>query len=170
MFGPPETLLFAFAFLRKAILGSSASNVYRTEVLRARPFPTDFGHAGDVGWGLRHCGEIRLGIVPEWFSKFVFHPRAKRIVEDSEAIRIQAARETLAHVRERIAPDVLRAAENLCVAWEHLFATKARRQGTSFWILRPGGWRARMAENGAEADLLLRRGEALALIEQSLRA
>jgi glycosyltransferase involved in cell wall biosynthesis len=169
VFGPEETLLFAFAYLRKAILGSSASNIYRTECLRARPFPTDFGHAGDVGWGLRHCGDIRLGIVPEWFSKFVFHPRVKRVAADRDALRVAAARETLARVQDRIAPQVLRVGENLCAAWERLFDVKARRENQSLWMLRPSGWRDRWEQNEAEVNLLQHQGEALTLIETSLR-
>ena len=41
-FSPLETFTFAFVNLRKAILGSSASNLYRTDLLQRLPFPTDF--------------------------------------------------------------------------------------------------------------------------------
>ncbi len=164
-----QTLLFAFAFMRQAILGSSASNVYRAECLRARPFPTDFGHAGDVGWGLRHAPEICLGVVPERFSKFVFHPRSKRMIENAGAIRVDAARATLTRARDRIAPEVFRVCENLCAAWARVFEINARRRKTSVWLLRPSGWRDRFEQERASVDLLFHQGEAFDLIKSSLR-
>jgi glycosyltransferase involved in cell wall biosynthesis len=166
VFTPEHAFLLALTFMRKAILGSSASNLYRTECLRARPFPTDFGHAGDVGWGLRHSADIRLGIVPSKISTFVFHARTKRVVRNGDTLRIEGARTTLARVRETLSPEAGRLAEKLCDAWQRQFAAQRRREKTSAWYLRPSGWRERGLDRKAAAELKKFQREALALIAQ----
>jgi glycosyltransferase involved in cell wall biosynthesis len=67
--------LLAFVYFPKAILGSSASNLYRGNHLRARPFPTGFKGAGDSVWILRHAGESRLCFTPKSGSAFCIHPK-----------------------------------------------------------------------------------------------
>jgi hypothetical protein len=69
-----EAMLFAATHATGALLGSSASNVYRTQTLQKFPFPTTFRGAGDGIWGLLHAPEIRWGVVPERFSSFLVHP------------------------------------------------------------------------------------------------
>ena len=72
----PMTELFAVVNLLRGVLGSSASNLYRAAILQAFPFRTDFGTAGDLAWGLEHGAEVRLAIVPQSFSTFLFHPKS----------------------------------------------------------------------------------------------
>lgn len=67
--------LLAFVYFPKAILGSSASNLYRGDHLRARPFPEGFKGAGDSVWILRHAGESRLCFTPQSGSTFCIHPK-----------------------------------------------------------------------------------------------
>src|SRR5205823_1693472 len=59
-----DSALFLFTLLnyRDAILGSSASNLYRTRCLQENPFPVDYGTVGDGGWGLLNCLKIRLAV------------------------------------------------------------------------------------------------------------
>jgi Glycosyl transferase family 2 len=57
-----------------SILGSSASNLYRTAVLQKNPFPTEYGSAGDTAWGLLNCCDVRFAVTPKSFSTFLFHP------------------------------------------------------------------------------------------------
>jgi hypothetical protein len=166
---PEQTLLFAFAFMRQAILGSSASNLYRTDCLRAHPFPTDFGHAGDVGWGLRFAPDVRLGIIPETLATFVFHPRSKSVVKNPGAIRVATARGTLARVRDQLNARSVQVCENLCNAWQQVFEINARRRARSVWMLRPSGWRDAFAHNRATVELLEAQGGAFELIRKSLR-
>jgi len=45
-----ETIVNLCGFLPHGLLGSSASNHYRTAFLQKHPFPTDFGHCGDTAW------------------------------------------------------------------------------------------------------------------------
>lgn len=59
-----------------AILGSSASNIYRTAKLQERPFPTNYGSVGDGAWGLGNIFNYRLAVTPECFSLFREHPKS----------------------------------------------------------------------------------------------
>ena len=158
---PEDTLLFAMAFMRMAILGSSASNLYRAETLRVRPFPTDFGHGGDVGWGLRNGAAIRLGVVPEVVSTFVFHPRAKREVENAGAMRVEESRAALARARSAISAESASLGERLCDAWQRLFELNQRRRQTNFWMVRPRAWRDRNAQQQAAQTVMKLQREVL---------
>ena len=49
-----KLFLFTLLNVSGAILGSSSSNLYRTDCLKRHPFPTDFGTSGDAASG--PCG------------------------------------------------------------------------------------------------------------------
>jgi glycosyltransferase involved in cell wall biosynthesis len=68
--------LFTLVHFRNAILGSAASNLFRTVCLQQFPFPVDFGTVGDGAWGLQHCLEIGLAVTPQSFSTFREHPKS----------------------------------------------------------------------------------------------
>ena len=68
-----EAMVFAVVHATGALLGSSASNLYRIEILKRFPFPADFGTAGDGAWGLMHAAEAAWVVVPEKFSTFLIH-------------------------------------------------------------------------------------------------
>ena len=67
--------LLAFRHFPCAILGSSASNLYRGAHLRSHAFPTDFKGCGDSVWILRNAAEIRLCFSPRAGSTFCIHPK-----------------------------------------------------------------------------------------------
>ncbi len=71
-----EIYLYALLAIPCALLGSSASNVYRGPHLRARPFPTEFGTVGDTAWSLRYGLETSYGFTPERASFFRLHAKA----------------------------------------------------------------------------------------------
>lgn len=97
--GGPETFLFALYSIPCAVLGSSASNVYRGLHLRERPFPTEFGTVGDTAWTLRHGLTTRYGFTPESGSFFRLHPKAYApsvyAVQNLQAKFCELARSTL---------------------------------------------------------------------------
>jgi glycosyltransferase involved in cell wall biosynthesis len=142
--------LFAFTNLLRGILGSSASNLYRTETLQRFPFRTDFGTAGDLAWGLEHAAEVRWAIVPRAFSTFVFHPKAysKRdyAVEGFHEKCLALAKETLGRAAFRgNSGDEAREMTSIVDAWDHYL--QARRtfleaRCSPLWWLRPSGWKA----------------------------
>lgn len=58
-----------------SLLGSSASNLYRTSVLQRFPFPTDCARASDTAWSFLHSLEVAFGVTPEVCSTFLMHSR-----------------------------------------------------------------------------------------------
>ena len=69
-----------------AILGSSASNLFRGNHLRARAFPEDFKGAGDSVWILRHAARSRLCFSPQVGSTFCVHPKEPVSVDKQVAL------------------------------------------------------------------------------------
>lgn len=57
----------------KGWLGSSASNLYRTELLKALPFPTHVGRSGDTYWSLAHAHEVQAVFCRRRCGQFVVH-------------------------------------------------------------------------------------------------
>lgn len=67
-----------FAFQNEkpnALLGSCASDIFRGQFLRDRPFPTNYSTHGDTAWTLRYSNEMRLCLVPTVGSVFCIHPK-----------------------------------------------------------------------------------------------
>jgi glycosyltransferase involved in cell wall biosynthesis len=71
----------------QGLLGSCASDIFRGDFLRARPFPSNYGTHGDIAWTLRHAHEIRLCVVPEIGSTFCRHEK-ERLEEPAELTEI----------------------------------------------------------------------------------
>ena len=152
----PDTLLFALISLHQAILGSSASNLYRTDCLKRAPFPTDFGRGGDVAWGLRYAAETKLGIVPKVFSTFLLHPKLYQArdysVKRGGEKRLTAARDTIGRKAWRQYADVIldeAAFENLSnemlIAWSEFSLAqrriRKRQKRRRRRFLSPSAWR-----------------------------
>jgi glycosyltransferase involved in cell wall biosynthesis len=98
----PLAFLLATLYIPECILGSSASNLYRTQVLRQFPFPTDFGSIGDTAWGVRHTLRASIALTPESFSRFVFH---RTHAWASEAERDRTLRRLLDLARQAISEE-----------------------------------------------------------------
>ena len=159
---PPDLAqLFVITFVQRGILGSSASNLYRAEVLHRFPFRTDFGRAGDLAWGLEHAGEITLAIVPRSFSTFLFHPklyaRNEYSVGSISSKCVPVARAVLEKNKRRGGDTQIELLLNeLLQAWEKYLerkrcVTEAKRP--TFWWLAPGAWRAHRARHVAFNEL-----------------
>jgi glycosyltransferase involved in cell wall biosynthesis len=156
-------LLFAMAlsFLPFALLGSSASNLYRTEVLQENPFPTEFGRNGDGAWGFLNALDIRLGITPRRVSSFRKHQKTYRngeyATEDPDQRMLAAGLKRLEETFE-LRPEMK-------VDAAHLGLENFIRQKTAVqhwreelrqyrrlplpWIFNPLAWHARIHRNAA---------------------
>lgn len=157
----PRMSLFFFTFLHlpAAVLGSSASNLYRTEVLQRRPFPTDYGTVGDGAWGVLSVFDCRFGVTPEVISTFRHHPKAYTAkdyaVPDITGKLVKLACET--YYKQLAADDVLRAeAERIGFEqlphivsehrkWHHQLALERERKLP--WIFNMRAWQARSRRN-----------------------
>ncbi len=161
---------FTFLHLPAAVLGSSASNLYRTEVLQRRPFPTDYGTVGDGAWGALNVFDYRLGVTPEVFSTFRHHPKAyaagEYAVSDIGGKLIELASDTFykrlavdAGLRHEAAkggidemPRVLREQRK----WHNQLELERERKLP--WILNHRAWRARRRRNRFDELLQERKG------------
>lgn len=74
-----ETVQWLTAFLPYTILGSSASNLYRTELLKTHPFPTAFGHNGDAAFGVQVAPFVKMALTKKACSRFVTHGQGRDI-------------------------------------------------------------------------------------------
>ena len=79
---PAVTQYLAFLHCPSALLGSSASNLYRGEHLRRRPFPTEYAQVGDTAWIMRHAHETRLALTPRIGSCFCIHEKEDQPTPD----------------------------------------------------------------------------------------
>jgi hypothetical protein len=95
------------------LIGSSASNLYRTSFLQKLPFPTEYGHAGDSAWAVRHAFTARFAIEPRCGSTFWLHPQADGIRQVQTQVVSQllalphqtwAAAESASGLRDLLAP------------------------------------------------------------------
>ena len=148
-------VLFTAVNITGAILGSSASNLYRTQVFQRRPFPTNFGTVGDGAWGVTNMFDYKLGVTAARFSTFREHPKAyaksvyaiedlnwklfqlltevweKRLIIDP-ALRIMADRTSCGEVLSLVQDHL---------EWNRRLETERARRIP--WILNPSAWRAR---------------------------
>ncbi len=150
--------------MREGILGSSASNLYRTDLLKRCPFPTDCGHAGDTAWSLKYGLNARFAVTPSAVAKFLIHPKnipggnAERVryFEMFFDIALEACRTSgplellplLTALRARTAD--LRDAQRVYDFWrKHRFP----------WILNPRAWQLRARRNQRRAAVATMKSE-----------
>jgi len=168
-----EVLLFTAIHLDGTLLGSSASNLYRTDLLKEFPFPADFGKAGDGAWAAMHFADGKWAVTPEKISTFLCHAdwtaaaerqnwktstRLDKVLRD--AVETAAAggiipRATL----EGYAIDELLNAAGRWLDGKQVFDQHRRRRWP--WFLNPAAWAARSARNRQRRRLLHCRGRAL---------
>ena len=169
----PAAVSSAHAFLmsampmREGIMGSSASNLYCTDLLKRCPFPTDCGHAGDTAWSLKYGLTARFAVTPSAVAQFLIHPKnipggdAERVryFEMFFDIALEACRASgpegllplLTTLRAKTAD--LREAQRAYDRWrKHRFP----------WILNPRAWQLRSRRN--------RRRSAVAGMKSEIRA
>jgi glycosyltransferase involved in cell wall biosynthesis len=141
------------------ILGSSASNLYRTASLQARPFPGDCGHAGDVYWGVRHALDAKFALTPKCCSTFLIHPVTHTEQQKSFYLQLQSRMPQWAEeaLREAGANGQPADASELALVHEYLLAVTAYiadkdrvhklRDRHRFWSLYPSVWQVRRTRN-----------------------
>ncbi|HWD20741.1 MAG TPA: glycosyltransferase family A protein [Verrucomicrobiae bacterium] len=157
---PVQQFLFAVTNLSGAFIGSSASNLYRTACLQARPFSADYGIAGDCAWLIENVFEVSVALSPERCSVFRFHRKAYA-PQDYEvtapALKFLRLAQTV--VRARAPQELLLAAR-----WDELeplletaltahYELEALRHHSVPWFFHPTAWRARARRNRAESRI-----------------
>ncbi len=150
--------LFIFGFLAipNAILGSSASNLYRSAVLQDSPFPTEHGTGGDGAWFLERCLDIRVAITPREVSTFrqhekAYNPSQYAVADRDERLRqlvfssLETAstgdKELARELRSRGIVDILREAQASARCRQAL--NNIRKTSSWPWYFHPQAWRLR---------------------------
>lgn len=166
---PHAVRLFATANLLRGILGSSASNLYRAKIIQQSPFRTDFGTAGDLAWGLEHSAKIRLAVVPQSFSTFVFHPKSYA-KSDYDVRDFNEKCLSLATDSEKNGPGKSTLISECLSAWKELLAAKRAvtdAKKSALWWASPAAWGAHRRRSAAEAQI--ERVQQNAMLELSKR-
>lgn len=100
---PHRCLAWNLVYFQRTMIGSSASNLYLTEILRSSPFPEDVGHIGDSVFAVRQAATSRWLILPDGDSDFICHEKADRVLSAS---RIRFFRDAV-HVLRTSNPDIV---------------------------------------------------------------
>ncbi len=160
-----EQFLFAVTSFWGAILGSSASNLYRTRCLKERPFPTEFGTSGDGGWGILNMFDVKIAATPRVFSTFRHHEkayaRADYYVESLAVKFFRLAQRVVKENKSRSAvvskildkarwPELERALETCVVEQDKLERCRGKMPP---WFLKPAAWKARAARDRARGEV-----------------
>jgi hypothetical protein len=176
VFGGLEALAYAMGQPDSALLGSSASNLYRTDFFRQRPFPVDWGAAGDAGWVWQHAAEARWGALAGGYSQFLLHPPQSQD-KDRRPPRLQRADWTLRDAVPRwLVAGYIAPQELIAIGWEQLLQCltsyldlksnlDTTRGGSTPWFFRSSAWRQRRLRRAAFAALQRARDRALAVIQ-----
>lgn len=150
-----EAVIFAAVHAADALTGSSASDLFRTEILQRHPFPTDFGTSGDAVWGWMHAAEVAWGVVPDKFSTFTLHPTNASTAEQQSFLTARRADAVLRAAMDSWRRSGVITEQTLPRAlWEDLmtwltsyFDAKAafdqNRRDSVPWVLNPHAWRNR---------------------------
>lgn len=169
-----EALVFAIAHPGGALLGSSASNLYRAETMRRLPFPVDFGTAGDGAWAMLHAPEVTWAVLPEKFSTFLIHPSnastdEKRSWQEARRADVVLKSGMEAWRRAGVVTDQdlssLGWGELLAALTSYLDAKAAfdqNRRSSLPWVANPGAWKNRLSRNRSAGRLDRLKNRALA--------
>jgi hypothetical protein len=162
---PVQVFLLSIMDTPEGILGSAASNLYRTATMQKRPFPVDYGHLGDTAWAIQHAFNASLAIFPECISRFVIHQSGALLPEDKKSVLIQqffdlgerVVRTAIAARTVTNGPELLAAVRRLGPEIRALRECQAKythcRKTSSAWFMSPEAWRARSQRN-AQRELV----------------
>jgi glycosyltransferase involved in cell wall biosynthesis len=160
-----EQFLFAVTNTWGAILGSSASNLYRGQCLKDRPFPLEYGTAGDGGWGIQNIFDVAIAVTPSRFSNFRHHEKAYSLSEypmDSLTTKLFRLAQTVVAQKQAVDPALPALLER--IRWPELEKaleivpieqTKLEdlREKSVPWFLNPAAWQVRSTRNRAETEI-----------------
>ncbi|HYQ70465.1 MAG TPA: glycosyltransferase family A protein [Gammaproteobacteria bacterium] len=149
-----EVFLWNALSVPGSLLGSSASNIYRTDYIQSHPFPVGYRHACDTAWAITNSFAARWVVAPDLYSELLVHPA---VPGSPEPVRHQS-RERLHELARELFRSIPDDAfqnkplfENLLDGYwgAALAALQADRNYTGMrhrappWFLRPAAWRER---------------------------
>ncbi len=155
-----QAFLVTEMFAPSGILGSSASNLYRTGMIQRYPFPVHFGHQGDTAWALENALRVRWAATPRVLSDFVIHGppegESREIASGLKTRLFELAEQSW----EACEKEMLPGEETFPASDLHLDLTAVLsklnpledklnllREGAIPWFFRPSAWRVRRKRN-----------------------
>jgi hypothetical protein len=105
------------AFLPAGIIGSSASNLYRTEVIQKNPFPLDVGTVGDSLWALKNLPLLRVGIARKHYATFCWDGVRNGTWDESgelmekfknESLKLEHGSHTIGYINDHLTEECVR--------------------------------------------------------------
>jgi len=140
-----------------AILGSSASNLYRTNTLQKSPFPADYSTVGDGAWSIANLFDLVIALTPETFSTFRYHAKSYAVSFNLVELDRRLFSLLLTAYENRMDRDASFAAEAEGIGWPAFFQILHNLGETeghldilrsnAAWILSPAAWRHRSRRN-----------------------
>jgi len=170
-----EAILFTATHPEGAMLGSSASNLYRTATFKRFPFPTEFGPAGDGAWAWFHAAEITWGVIPDQISSFILHPHTGVHPQKHTSQGKPRAANILSESMHRwLDQGIVDQTPYKRLRWDQLItflnsyldakmAFDTDRRKAVPWALNPRAWQNRAARNSAKQRLHQLKREILSL-------
>ena len=162
---PLELLVWNSIDLPGTLIGSSASNLYRTDSLQENPFPCDYGHAGDSAWAVGSALANRWVVVPDVSSKFWYHGGQNNSSGHGRRLRAQlyalsagqaeCARDSLAiSDAESGILDELKLLTELWTQKEQaVIGYQAYRKRRIPWVFFSGAWVLRSSKNRSDSEI-----------------
>jgi len=167
-----EVLLLTATHLDGTLLGSCASNLFRTTALQKFRFPSEFGKAGDGAWAAERFADVVWAITPEKISTFLLHPNFASAQEMKnwetapglDGVLKKALERVLREGRfrsEHVEPFRLAELLDAASAWiEHKKRFDRARQQNFPWIFNPAAWQERGRRNFYRSQCFHLRDEA----------
>lgn len=165
LFQPLELLAWNSIDLPGTLIGSSASNLYRSVALQENPFPYDYGHAGDSAWAVAQALSLRWAVVPDVASNFQCHAGkgsgrgpGRRLRAQLYALscgQVECAEGELATAG--VEAEILNALRYLFRLWERkeqaVSGYQAYRKRRVPWVIFPRAWMLRSSKNRADLEI-----------------
>jgi glycosyltransferase involved in cell wall biosynthesis len=85
-----ESILLMVGFPPSGLIGSSASNLYRTELLQKNPFPQEYGHCGDTAWAISIAPFAKVAFTTQKCAQFYVQTSHVRLDPLSQKNRFEA--------------------------------------------------------------------------------
>jgi glycosyltransferase involved in cell wall biosynthesis len=156
---PLTAFYYAIDCVPCAILGSSASNIYRGDPLRARPFPTDYAMVGDTAWSLKYALDTKYCFTPRINSTFRVHakeysPPDVNAMSTLNKSLLALARQTYDNHPGQTGhrQEFERFIQHSCDLEDAQIRYRATRKGGLLpWFLQMEAWRARTLRNKLRA-------------------
>ena len=163
--GTITCLLFQLLTIPDAILGSSASNLYKTDIMKSCPFPTEYGTVGDGAWGIANVFKYRLAVTPEKFTSFRHHEKsyskdAYKVANLNNSLFKLMEQTVLDHAKET--PEFRKKYETyhlkemlgLVSMWfDKQITLEAKRDNWLPWVLNPSAWYLRLTRDETRRKL-----------------